>query len=643
MLDPAVYRRALTTLPSPVLLLGEDLTIEDSSESYLELVGRAREQLIGRHLFDAFPPPRGGPHPLDASIRTVLATGRTHGIPLLPYALAPGSGSGEAVQRFWSVVNAPIHDDEGRLVGILTAVEDVSQTVHHQARSELAQAMAEDLRRRTETLSHDVQQYSSALGAARAEEVRSTLRLAALAEVALQLAAAESMEELTDAVIGQGLAVFGADGGAVAVPTGPDTLRLHLTESLGEPARRVYQEIPLSGSLPAAVAIRTARPVLLGNRQAGVAFSAQMAQVYETAGKQAWASFPLAVGGTVLGSLTASWDAEQDFATGDVELLRAFAAQCALALQRLMHRQQEREATRTATQLAHLLQMTLLTPPIQPDHLQIAVRYQPAVRGATVGGDWYDCFTVRDGSTLLALGDVTGHDLQAVVDMAQLRNILRGVAHAAIQPPAAVLTSLDDAMRDLGIATYATAIVAKVEQTAAEAAAGLRTLRWSSAGHLPPLLLRADGRAHLLQRPSDPLLGLDTGVVRNDHTATLHPGDTVIFYTDGLIERRHSLLTASLEQLPGVVSSIAAHSADLDDLCDAILGRLGASTDDDIAILALRAHPEDAPRPLEAGPNVAAGDLSDRRTAPRRATTSAERPGTAAGHHARTTGPAVRT
>ncbi|WP_298461303.1 SpoIIE family protein phosphatase [uncultured Cellulomonas sp.] len=616
LLDPAIYRKVLTSLPAPVLLLTADLVIAEASDSYLASVDRTRQQLIGQNVFDAFPAPAGEPYPLEASIRSVLATGRTHHIPLLPYALSPAADSEDVVQRHWAVVNAPIHDDHGRLVGILNAVEDISETVHHRTQSELAQAMAEDLRRRTEDLSLDVQQYSTALGAARADEVRSSLRLAALAEAAMQVAAAESLEALTDAVVGRGLQVFGADGGALAVPAGPDTLRLHITESLGEPARQVFEEIATSGSLPAAVTFRTARPVLLGDRQAGLSFSPEMAQVYDTAGKHAWASFPLQVGATVLGSLTASWDTEQDFTTGDVELLRAFAAQCALALQRLLHREQEREAARTATQLAHRLQMSLLTPPIQPDHLQIAVRYQPALRSTSVGGDWYDSFTLSDGSTLLTLGDVTGHDLQAVVDMAQIRNVLRGVAHVKVQPPAAILTALDSALQDLAIATFATAIVAKVEQTPDEAAAGLRTLRWSSAGHLPPLLLHASGSAELLERPADLLLGVNLGGDRHDHTVTLHPGDTVIFYTDGLVERRHRSLSATLDELPEIAASLAADGAALDELCDALLQRFGSSTDDDIALLALLAHPEDAPRTVETGPNTTTDDLYAYQPAP---------------------------
>ena len=150
--------------------------------------------------------------------------------------------------------------------------------------------------------------------------------------------------------------------------------------------------------------------------------------------------------------------------------------------------------------LAEELQRSMLTEPPQPDHAEIVVRYLPAVQAAEVGGDWYDAFLSPDGATTLVVGDVTGHDRIAAAVMGQLRNMLRGIVHALDAPPACTLTTLDRALRDLGMTTLVTALLARVEQRAEEAAAGVRTLRWSNAGHLPPLLLRADGAAQLLER-----------------------------------------------------------------------------------------------------------------------------------------------
>jgi serine phosphatase RsbU (regulator of sigma subunit) len=119
-------------------------------------------------------------------------------------------------------------------------------------------------------------------------------------------------------------------------------------------------------------------------------------------------------------------------------------------------------------------------------------------------------------------------------------------------------------------------------------------LRWSSAGHLPPLLLRADGTVWLLDTPPERLLGTDQPARRTDHEALLGPGDTVLLYTDGLVEHRGDL-DEGTAQLAAVLGRLAG--VPLDELCDKLLTRLaGDPTDDDIALLALRCHREDGPR-----------------------------------------------
>jgi PAS domain S-box-containing protein len=240
--------------------------------------------------------------------------------------------------------------------------------------------------------------------------------------------------------------------------------------------------------------------------------------------------------------------------------------------------------------LAEELQLSLLTALPEPDHLQLVARYVAATDGAQIGGDWYDGFMVRDGSTCLVIGDVTGHDRGAAVAMAQVRNVLRGVAHALGDSPARIFEALELAMRDLAVGTLGTAVLAKVEQTPAEAERRVRTLRWSSAGHLPPVLQHADGTTELLERPHDLLLGLDTGLERHDHTVTLRPGDTVLFYTDGLVERRHEDLDTGLERLRRTVSELDGRTPD--ELCDALLETLSEGREDDVALLVLRVRPD---------------------------------------------------
>lgn len=249
------------------------------------------------------------------------------------------------------------------------------------------------------------------------------------------------------------------------------------------------------------------------------------------------------------------------------------------------------------------LQQSLLTPPPEPDHLQIAVRYQPAGDDLEIGGDWYDAFLTRDGATTIVVGDVTGHDHTAAAMMGQLRGLIRTTAYITGETPAAVLTEADDAIVGLGLGEGATAtvIVARIEQPAADRVAGIRTVRWSNAGHPYPVVIRADGEVEVLNRGNDLMLGVNPGATRRDHTVELEDNDTLFLYTDGLIERRGMTIADSLTLLTQTLQG--CHELTLDELSDHVLSVLAPGAEaDDVALVLLRTFPEDRPRPPEAGP-----------------------------------------
>ena len=253
-------------------------------------------------------------------------------------------------------------------------------------------------------------------------------------------------------------------------------------------------------------------------------------------------------------------------------------------------------------QLSDRLQQALLTPPPQPDHLHVAVRYQPAEHDAQVGGDWYDAFLQPDGATVVAIGDVVGHGSDAAAAMGQLRGLLRALAWGNGEPPAATLTRAEQAAEGLAVSTLATAILARVERLPDVPAGGTRILRWSNAGHVPPLLLAPDGSTTLLETRPDLMLGVDPGTPRHDHEIELPDDHTLLLVTDGLIERRGTDLDEDMERLRETLRDLG--DLPLEQLLDALLGRLVPSAgEDDVAIVAVRAHPEDRPRPAEAGPN----------------------------------------
>ena len=415
-------------------------------------------------------------------------------------------------------------------------------------------------------------------------------RLAGLARVALDLAGAVDDEGLTRVVIEHGAAVLGADGGAVCVRDDErGVIRLAMTDSLGEQAQLDFGELPLDGSLPGSYTARTGEPVFLPDRAAGLAFTPDMQIVYDGTDRDAWAVLPLRSGERLLGSLVVSWAEPREFGPQERELLGAFAAQTAQALDRIQVLQAERRQAADARRLSETLQRSLLTTPPQPDDLRVAVRYCPASQQAAVGGDWYDGFVVPDGALTLVIGDCVGHDRQAAAAMATMRNLLRATAYAIEEPPAAVLAALERALRGLEVDVLATALLARVEQTEEQRVQRVRRVRWSNAGHLPPILRLPDGTVQLLESEPDLLLGLSVESTRTDSTVDVAVGSTLLLYTDGLVERRGEDLDVGIERLRTLVGELGALS--LEELCDALIaGLLGDDAEDDVALLAVRFH-----------------------------------------------------
>jgi serine phosphatase RsbU (regulator of sigma subunit)/PAS domain-containing protein len=307
-------------------------------------------------------------------------------------------------------------------------------------------------------------------------------------------------------------------------------------------------------------------------------------------------TLPLSARGRTLGALSIYRSADRAPADAeDVATAREIAGRVALALDNTRLYEQQRR-------MAEGLQRSLLTAPPEPDHAEIVVRYRPAVEVAQVGGDWYDAFLQPPGATMVVIGDVVGHDTEAAAAMGQLRGMLRGIAYREGMGPAAVLTDLDRAIEGLGMGTMATAAIARVEADPEERAAGLARLRWSNAGHPPPLILHADGRVEELTggRP-ELMLGVDPTAIRTDSVVAVARGATLLLYTDGLVEGRDLQLDDGIARLRAVLRELA--ELPLAELCDAVIDRLRPEgLQDDVALVAVRLHPEDRPRPPEAGP-----------------------------------------
>ncbi|WP_433256443.1 SpoIIE family protein phosphatase [Streptosporangium sp. CA-135522] len=246
---------------------------------------------------------------------------------------------------------------------------------------------------------------------------------------------------------------------------------------------------------------------------------------------------------------------------------------------------------RRTKRVALALQRSLLPEPPDVPDLQIAARYQPSPAAADVGGDWYDCFRLRDGATMLTIGDVAGHDLPAAVTMSQMRNMLRGLAVDREEPVGEILRRLDVAMETLYDEETATCVLARVEQPAP----GRWQLDYSVAGHPPPLLVTPDGDGRFLLETSDPLLGVLHDRPRGSSIEPLPSGSTLLLYTDGLVERPGEDIDTGLARLRRHAAALARES--LATFCDELLVRMTAGGKDDIAMIAVR-----LPSDPEAGP-----------------------------------------
>jgi phosphoserine phosphatase RsbU/P len=244
--------------------------------------------------------------------------------------------------------------------------------------------------------------------------------------------------------------------------------------------------------------------------------------------------------------------------------------------------------------LAEGIQRGLLPDPPLVRRLDIAVRYVSAADDLQVGGDWYDVFPLADGRTAMVIGDVAGHDGNAAALMAQLRNLLRGIAQVLDgAAPAALVTALDLAVRRLRVSTLASMILAEITpQVSLSSSTGAEPeawrLRWSNAGHPPPLLVCADRRIRLLETTPELLLGVDPTRPRTTHELTLQVGDAVVLFTDGLVERRGELIDDGLWR---VQAAADAAGRSVDELCEALLSLVPEHPDDDVALLGFQGQP----------------------------------------------------
>ncbi|GAB3349384.1 hypothetical protein GCM10027300_12410 [Modestobacter lapidis] len=548
--------RVLEAMPAGFYSLDEEWRFTHVNAAAERLLGRSRDELLGAVIWTAFPDAVDSP--FEAGYRKAVATGE----PLSFDAYYPAPLDGWYELRAWPT-------PEGLSVYFLEVTE----------RRE-AQERAERSARRLTLLASVSAELAGSLDPRTATSRLAQLVVPALADWCLAT-------------------VFDRSGRPAEVGSWHADPGSH--ELVERYARLRHDALPGGWALPVDAQVHVSGRDVLAPLEPGAA-----RDVLERLAPEHVLALPMRGRGRTLGLLTLAFDGGRTPTEEDVATAQDVADRAGLALDNSrLHDQQQ--------QLAEGLQRSLLTDPPEPDHAEIVVRYVPAVEAARVGGDWYDAFLQPSGATMLVIGDVAGHDTAAAAAMGQLRSLLRGIAAYSGAGPGEVLRGLDAAMEVLQLRTLATATIARFEQDDDEQARGVTRMVWSNAGHLPPLALHPDGSVVVLADwKADLLLGVDPTFSRTESTVTLDRGTTVVLYTDGLIERRDADLDAGLARLRAALAELAGRP--LQELCDELLERLvDGRPDDDVALVAVRLHRQDRPRPAEAGPRRVPAAVPDER------------------------------
>ena len=426
--------------------------------------------------------------------------------------------------------------------------------------------------------------YAFAVGLAQRDHARLSqeAQLAALSRVEEMsrvtslLSTAATVREISAAVAEHGLAqVAGFGVVAVLSPDGA-TVTTIPSGTLPQDIADRYARLPVSAPFPTCEAIRTCAPVVVSSLEEIRARFPATLPAAQALGTQSILTVPIVLDGGLAGGSLSFGFREADAINGDtLGTAQAVAAETAHALRRARRYEHER-------QVAHDLQLALL-PTIDSapaPGVTAAAVYAPADPEHEVGGDWYDVFPLAGGRVAMVVGDVVGHDLRAATTMARLQPLVR-VMVSESTGPADALARLDRAAPHVDRSLMTTVGVADYDPAT-------RRLRYACAGHLPPLLLDASG-ARLLEDGRGLPLGVDPTKDRPAAGVTVSLPAQLVWYTDGLVERRGESVTAGLDRLLEAGRALDAED-EPEEVVHQLLQRLTAARalPDDIVVLTVR-------------------------------------------------------
>jgi serine phosphatase RsbU (regulator of sigma subunit) len=401
---------------------------------------------------------------------------------------------------------------------------------------------------------------------AQAEVAATAERVRRLESIMLAGLRSASLEGLLESLLDIARDVFRSDRAAVLLRH-EDRRHLYVAAAIGM-AREVREgvRVPIGRGFAGKIAATGRARVVRDTTKAEI----WSAYLRESGGSVA--GVPLVLDDEVIGVLHVSSLQPDRFSPDDLALLERVGERAALAIGHAQLRERERA-------VAEALQHSLL-PERLPEvpGVGLAARYLSRAHGVHVGGDFYDAVRPGGGELGLSIGDVAGKGLLAAASMGRLRNALRAYAFDGARP-SELLRLLDRLVVEED--TMATAAHVSLDPVTGR-------LRYASAGHPPALRVAPDGTSAWLTGALGPPLGT-AWEPRDEAEAQLAPGERLLLFTDGLVERRTGTLDDGLQRLAIVAG--AAVGGDLDAWCDAILagmtGTAGGSFEDDVAMLAV--------------------------------------------------------
>ena len=378
-----------------------------------------------------------------------------------------------------------------------------------------------------------------------------------------------SVEELLRELLERVSEVLGTDTAAILLlDEAGSTLRARAAKGIEEEVERGVQ-IPVGKGFAGRIAAER-RPITIDD----VDHADILNPILREKGIRSLLGVPLLAEDRVLGVLHVGSLVPRLFTVDERDLLQLAADRAAVAIQQAALYEQRR--------LADVLQRRLLPDLDRVSGLELAGRYLPA-SGASLGGDWYDAFPLAGGRIAVVAGDVVGHGVAAAAVMAQIRTSVRAYAIDGGRP-SVVVERVNALINDLGPPTMATLAYAVLDPER-------ESFEVVIAGHPPPLLIRQDGAASFLPLQGGIPLGVSPMARYRSDTHELRAGETIVLYTDGLVETRDAPIDEGLERL----RAAAAGGGEPEALCARLVERMvPGDPADDVVVVAAR-----VPRPPE--------------------------------------------